>query len=213
MIVEMDKIEKIERIEQLFKRRYRIKKLVNLLISIVIVILGVLSVIYIWKFDREGVLIYDSRNQVRVFKVDGEKIVVKRYHRSLFHQRIDYTFRSPSEAKRAYTYALKLLELQINTPEPIACIEGYHWGLYKEGFFVSAFCGDPDARILREEWEEHDDLFNALAHFLVDMHEKGFMHGDTNLSNFLYRKDEKSPTGYCITTIDINRSRFVVDPS
>ena len=165
------------------------------------------------RFDREGLLIYDSRNQVRVFKVDGEKIVVKHYHRSLFHQRIDYTFRRPSKAKRAYTYALKLLELQINTPEPIACIEGYHWGLYKEGFFVSAFCGDPDARILREEWEEHDDLFNALAHFLVDMHEKGFMHGDTNLSNFLYRKDEKSPTGYCITTIDINRSRFVENPS
>ena len=63
--MEMDKIEKIERIEQLFKRRYRIKKLVNLLISIVIVILGVLSVIYIWKFDREGVLTF------RWMTVDG----------------------------------------------------------------------------------------------------------------------------------------------
>ena len=78
------------------------------------------------KFDREGVLIYDSRNQVRVFKVDGEKIVVKRYHRSLFHQRIDYTFRRPSKAKRAYTYALKLLELFsflpfVVTPMPVYC--------------------------------------------------------------------------------------------
>jgi tRNA A-37 threonylcarbamoyl transferase component Bud32 len=165
------------------------------------------------KFDREGMLIYDSRNQVRVFKVDGMKYVVKRFHRSPFHQRFDYTFRRPSKAKRAYTFALKLQELHINTPEPIACIEGYSWGLYKQGYFVSAYCGDPDARILREEWEGHDDLFKALAHFLVDMHEKGFMHGDTNLSNFLYREDKASPTGYCITTIDINRSKFVENPS
>ena len=165
------------------------------------------------KFDKEGMLIYDSRNQVRVFKVDGEKIVVKRFHRPLFTQRFDYTFVRPSKAKRAYTYAHRLRELHINTPEPIACVEGYHWGLYKEGYVVSAYCGDPDARILREEWEEHDALFKALAHFLVDMHEKGFMHGDTNLSNFLYREDPQSPTGYCITTIDINRSKFVENPT
>ena len=166
------------------------------------------------RFDREGVLIYDSRNMVRVFKQeDGEKIVVKRFRHAPFHQRFDYTFRRPSKAKRAYTYALKLQELHINTPEPIACIEGYQWGLYEQGYFVSAYCGDPDARILREEWEEHDDLFHALAHFLVDMHEKGFMHGDTNLSNFLYREDKNSPTGYHITTIDINRSKFVENPS
>ena len=59
------------------------------------------------KFDREGMLIYDSRNKVRVMKVDDEKIVVKRFHRSPFHQRFDYTFRRPSKAKRAYTFALK----------------------------------------------------------------------------------------------------------
>ena len=166
------------------------------------------------KFDREGVLIYDSRNQVRVFKLEsGENIVVKRFHPPLFHQRFDYTFRRPSKAKRAYTYALKLQELGISTPDPIACIEGYHGGLYKQGYIVTTYCGDPDARILREEWERHDDLFDALAHFLVDMHEKGFLHGDTNLSNFLYREDKESSTGYHLTTIDINRSKFVENPS
>ena len=49
------------------------------------------------RFDKEGMLIYDSRNQVRVFKVDGEKIVVKRFHRPLFTQRFDYTFVRPSK--------------------------------------------------------------------------------------------------------------------
>ena len=47
----------------------------------------------------------------------------------------------------------------------------------------------------------------------MKMHEKGFFHGDTNLSNFLYRKDATAPQGYIITTIDINRSLFVEGPS
>ena len=53
---------------------------------------------------------------------------------------------------------------------------------------------------------------SAFVHFLVDMHEKGFVHGDTNLSNFLYRADT-SPMKYHITTIDINRSHFSSAPS
>ena len=165
------------------------------------------------KFDREGMLIYDSRNTVRIFKNDDEKIVVKRFRHSMLHQRFDYTFVRPSKSKRAYTYALKLLELGISTPVPIACIEEYHWGLFYRGYLVSTYCGDPDMRLLRDELEGHDDLINALAHFLVNMHEKGFFHGDTNLSNFMYRKDPDSPTGYHITTIDINRSTFVENPS
>jgi tRNA A-37 threonylcarbamoyl transferase component Bud32 len=103
--------------------------------------------------------------------------------------------------------------MDISTPQPIACIEEYHSGLFCLGYLVSTFCGDPDLRLLREEPEGHDDLVDALAHFLVRMHEKGFMHGDTNLSNFLYREDKGLPLGYHITTIDINRSHFVDNPS
>ena len=164
------------------------------------------------KFDFEGFLIYDGRNQVRVFHETGEKIVVKRFHKPYYHQRFDYTFMRPSKARRAYTYGLQLLEKNICTPEPIACVEEYKFGLFYRCYLVSTFCGDPDARVLREEPEGHDDLVDAIAHFLVDMHEKGFLHGDTNLSNFLYRKDEKTG-GYHITTIDINRSRFVENPT
>jgi tRNA A-37 threonylcarbamoyl transferase component Bud32 len=164
-------------------------------------------------FDSEGMLVYDSRNTVRVFSVNGEKIVVKRFRRPMCHQRLDYTFLRPSKCKRAYTYGLKLLEMDISTPQPIACIEEYRSGLFCIGYLVSTFCGDPDLRLLREEPEGHDDLVDALAHFLVRMHEKGFMHGDTNLSNFLYREDKGLPLGYHITTIDINRSHFVDNPS
>ncbi len=163
-------------------------------------------------FDTEGELIYDQRNKVRLFTIDGQTIVVKRFKRPMLHQRIDYTFIRPSKAKRAYLYAMRLKELDIATPEAIACIEEKRGGLFCFGYFVSAYCGDPDCRILREEPQSHDALISSLAHFIADMHQKGFLHGDTNLSNFLYRKD--SSTGaYRITTIDINRSHFTPTPS
>lgn len=165
------------------------------------------------NFDCDGMLIYDSRNKVRIFAVKGQKVVVKRFHVPYFHQRFDYTFVRPSKARRAYTYGLRLQELGICTPEPIACVEEYSFGLFRQGYLLSTFCGDKDARVIRDELDGHDGLIDALAHFLVDMHEKGFLHGDTNLSNFLYREDDASPTGYHITTIDINRSCFVEKPT
>ena len=165
------------------------------------------------SFENDGLLIYDSRNKVRIYTVKGERIVVKQFRIPYFHQRFDYTFVRPSKAKRAYTYGLQLLERGISTPEPIACVEEFHFGLFRQGYLVTTCCVDPDLRVIRDEPDGHDDLIEALAHFLVEMHEKGFLHGDTNLSNFLYREDKSSPTGYHITTIDINRSRFVEKPT
>ena len=57
--------DRIERIEQSFKRRYRIKKLVNLLLSALIAVSGILSVLFIWSYDRDGLLTF------RWMTVDG----------------------------------------------------------------------------------------------------------------------------------------------
>ena len=161
------------------------------------------------QFDVSGRLIYDKRNKVRDIEILGQHFIVKRFKHPLFHQRIDYTLCRPSKARRAYTFALRLAQLGISTPTAVACVETYEWGIFSDGYVVTMPCFDPDMRILRTEPDSHPDLVRALMTFIVDMHQKGFMHGDTNLSNFLYRTDPTSPTGYHITTIDINRSRFV----
>lgn len=162
-------------------------------------------------FDHEGTIIHDKRNKVRTFEVNGMTLVVKRYKKPMLHQRIDYTLVRPSKALRAYTFALRLDELAIATPEAIACIEKYCGGLFCQGYFVSAFNGDKNLRILQEE--DNKELTRALAAFIIDCHSKGFMHGDTNLSNYLYHKDSSAPYGYFISTIDINRSHFKANPS
>ena len=164
-------------------------------------------------FDTVGQLIYDARNQVRILELDGLRMVAKRFKRPMLHQRIDYTFIRPSKARRAYTYGLRFLELGISTPQPIAYIETYGHGLYTDGYLVTAYCPDSDMRLLREESDSHPELVTALMTFIVDMHCKGCLHGDTNLSNFLYHADKESPTGYALTTIDINRSHFIPQPT
>ena len=161
-------------------------------------------------FETEGEVVYNARNQVRLFTVDGMKLAVKRFKKPMLHQRLDYTVFRPSKAKRAYLYGIKLLELGISTPTPIADIETFCKGLFCQGFLVTEYCGDPDARILREEPEGHAELVEAIAKYLVDCHEKGFIHGDTNLTNFLYHREGGA---YHISTIDINRSRFSPNPS
>jgi len=164
-------------------------------------------------FDREGMLVYDQHHQVRIFKEHDEKIAVKRFHRVKFSKRFRYTFSLPSKAKRAYNYGMKLLEMGISTVTPIAYIEEKKWGLFRRGYLVTAYCADPDARVLRDEWETRGDLIDALVHFLIEMHKKGIMHGNTHLSNFFYREDKNSPYGYYITTLNLHRTRFLDKPT
>ena len=159
-------------------------------------------------FDQEGTIIYNSRNQVRLFVVGGETLVVKRYKIPMFHQRVAYTWFRPSKARRAYLFGLRLLEAGIDTPKPVACIEEYHCGLFRVGWFVSSYCPDANARSLRDDVHPDPNLLSAIAQCLVRMHEHGILHGDTNLSNFLYREDASETFGYHITTIDVNRSTF-----
>jgi predicted unusual protein kinase regulating ubiquinone biosynthesis (AarF/ABC1/UbiB family) len=53
-------------------------------------------------------------------------------------------------------------------------------------------------------------LFDAYVGFLVEMHDKGFMHGDQNLSNILFWKEGQA---YRFEVIDINRSHFISNPT
>lgn len=164
-------------------------------------------------YDREGILIHDSRDQLRIMKDQGKAMVVKRFCRLKWKERFDCTFSHTSKAQTAYANALKLLELGISTPEPIAYIEEYKYGLLRQDFLVMNYYSEDDTRLLRDEPGKHEALMDALVQFLVEMHEKGFLHGNASLANFLYREDAAAPTGYRITTIAIESAKWVENPS
>ena len=163
------------------------------------------------NFDNTGKVLHQGRNQVKAFQVEGYNIVVKRYKRPNLIQRVIYTFFRPSKACRAYNFAFQIQNLGINTPEAIAYIEINRHGLFSDSYFVSLQCEDaPLFPILVNTPLYDKKLARNLALHIVELHKRGFFHGDLNLANILYREDNGSTY---FTFIDTNRSHFIKQPS
>lgn len=161
-------------------------------------------------FANKGELLYDKRNKIRRFYVNGEPIIVKKFKRPHIIQRITYTFFKKSKAERAYLYAAKFREQGFETPHEIAFIEIKSNGLFTDSYFVSAECSDPSMKQLLNNEHFEEKPANELAAYLAELHQKGILHGDINLSNILYRIENGQ---YLFTLIDINRSQFIPSAS
>ena len=158
-------------------------------------------------FDQEGELVYAGRNQLKCYSVEGYDIIVKRYKVPHLINRIAYTFFRPSKAKRAYEYALKLLDLGVNTPAPIAYIEQKSFGLLNHGYFISIYEKDyTDIRPLMTGVQTNDALLQELAIYIAEFHNKGVLHFDMSPGNILYKKVDNH---FQFTLIDINRMQFL----
>lgn len=182
------------------------------------------------SFDSEGTLLYQGRNAVKRYQTNGTDLVVKRYKRPNFIQRLVYAYFKRSKTARAYDYAALLREKGIDTPHEVAYIETFEKGLFATGYFVSLYCSDPPVSVQLdvEEFnlkfsnpltgnvaatfpagqvkEFNYSLADSLAAFFVELHAKGILHGDLNLSNILYHQEEDGKYHFCV--IDTNRSVF-----
>lgn len=181
-------------------------------------------------FDSEGTLLYQGRNVVKRYQVNGIDLVVKRYKHPNIIQRIVYTYFRRSKAARAYGYAALLREKGIDTPHEVAYIETFKKGLFTTGYFVSLYYSYPPTSVLlnvkelnlkfsnpptsnvtttfpaNQTKEFNYPLANSLAAFFVELHSKGILHGDLNLSNILYYQGKDENYHFCV--IDTNRSIF-----
>lgn len=161
-------------------------------------------------FANEGELLYDKRNKIRRFYMNGEPIIVKKFKQPHLIQRITYTFFKKSKAERAYLYAAKLREQGFETPHEIAFIEIKSNGLFTDSYFVSTECRDASMKQLLNKEHFEEKPADELAAYLAKLHQKGILHGDINLSNILYRIEDGQ---YFFTLIDTNRSQFIPSPS
>lgn len=159
-------------------------------------------------FDKQGELIYDARNQIRVLTADnGQKICVKRFHAPRFLNKYIYRFLRDSKAKRAYENGLYLLAHQINTPDPVGYIEQYNGG----GLGVSFLITLPSTlkRLHREFTLDYkpelDETIAPLARFTAHMHDEGILHLDFSPGNILW---DKIDGVYRFEIIDNNRIVF-----
>lgn len=157
---------------------------------------------------QEGKLIYQGRNEVRLFEETGRTFVVKRYKRLYLHQRFFYTFFGQSKARRAFDYAIRLRALGVDTPDPVAYIEeNGSCGLFSIGYFVSGYVTDGNLKYLEQTPSAvRREIVSGFASLLAGLHRMGFLHGDLNLSNILCRREVDGSYHFCL--IDINRSTW-----
>ena len=158
-------------------------------------------------FAKEGVTIYKSRNEIKVFEFNGLQINVKQYRKPSLLNRLIYTFIRPSKGLRAFNYAQILTEKGFSTPEPIAYIVYKKHNIIAESYFISI-----QSQLSRTMYEfgtskmkGKEDVVKALGQFTARMHEAGIYHRDYSPGNILFDKVD-GEIQFCL--VDINRMDF-----
>ncbi len=159
------------------------------------------------EFEHFGEAVYKARNELKSYNAENTSIIVKSYKKPHFINRIAYTFFRQSKAKRAYDYALRLLELGIQSPEPIAYIITKSKGLIEKSYFISVFEKDYlDVRNYMSGDEKDENLLKSMARYIAYFHNKGVLHLDMSPGNILFKKCGNE---FVFTLIDINRMMFL----
>ena len=159
------------------------------------------------RFSEAGTLLYDERNVIREFDIEGQRVVVKRFRRPNWVQRVAYTYFCKGKARRAYEHGQELLRRGINTPQPLAYIELRSAGLLCDSYYVCGWDGHPPIADLLNRVEEFDrPLARDFALFAAQLHRLGILHHDLNSTNTLYERQDNG--SYTFSVIDINRMDF-----
>ncbi len=155
------------------------------------------------RFEALTDVLYDVRNVIKTDEVGGIKLVIKSYHRIYLTNRIRYTFFHPSKAKRAFDHGIQLIQNGFLTPDPVAYIESYEYGLLSRSFFI---CLYTDFTLLSSHLTDYDpELMKDLAKFTFDLHHHGIYHMDYSNGNILCKKENGH---FKFSLIDNNRMKF-----
>lgn len=150
----------------------------------------------------------NKRNVVERVVIEGKAYVVKRYKRPQLINKIAYRFFRKSKARRAYEYALQLLENGVDTPRPVAYFETYANGLFDTGYFISEYMPHRLLNTLFDSdvsAEERRSVLCDFIDYLGALHSAGIVPMDLNAGNVFYHKQG---AGYKFALTDINRMKF-----
>lgn len=158
-------------------------------------------------FNSNQDTIHKARNELKIIEINGIRCVVKSFKIPHFINRVAYSFFREGKAKKSYLNALKLNELNVNTPEAIGVIEFFGSSLLKNSYFISIY--EPYDFTIREVFhhkvKEHETILKQFANFSYDLHKKGVWHVDYSLGNILITKKDAI---YKFSLVDINRMEF-----
>jgi hypothetical protein len=158
-------------------------------------------------FSNSDKSIHKARNELKIIEIDSVKYVIKSFKVPHIINRVAYTYFRKGKAKKSYLNAIKLLNLGINTPEPIGVIEFFNFNLLSESYFISLY--EPYDFTIREVFHhninEYKLILKEFAKFTYDIHKHGIWHEDYSLGNILITQKN---TNYKFSLVDINRMKF-----
>lgn len=159
------------------------------------------------RFEREGTVIYDARNQIRVIEHNGLVINAKRYCVPRLFNRVVYSFLRQPKAVRAYQNALCLQQMGITTPTPIAYILCGR-RLLGESYLVTIQSALPRNfyEFRHHSLQGYESIVRQFARFTADIHQKGVLHLDYSPGNILFDVDANGQAQFLL--VDINRMQF-----
>lgn len=157
------------------------------------------------RYDTSGEVLYQARNQLRLFTLDGHRLVLKKFGNNWAKKLLSLVKRS--KAQKSYRNGVALSLLNFLTPTPIGYVERRSWmGFVREAYYLSAYIPHPPlADCYNDECSFDRTVLAGFARFVARLHEAGILHHDLNASNVRYEWTDGEVRYWLI---DINRMRF-----
>lgn len=149
-----------------------------------------------------------ARNAIKAFDLQGERVTVKRFKVPNAINKFAYKFLRKSKAERSFTYANKLLELGIGTPQPIAYYEETSAIAFLKSYYVCAFVdADFTFRELITDTSIPDvnEILREFTRFTFQLHENNVLFKDHSPGNTLIKRTSEGIEFYLV---DLNRMEF-----
>jgi len=164
---------------------------------------------FIQNFETEGTPFADQqRNSLKLFKLNEDTVNIKSFKVPNIFNQIAYKFFRKSKAQRSFEYGIKLQELGIGTPEPIAFYEFKTPFLFKKSYYISKQLEcDLTYRELTKDlnYSDHESILRAFTRFTFSLHEKNINFLDHSPGNTLIVKESET---YNFFLVDLNRMKF-----
>ena len=131
-------------------------------------------------FFKDGETIYQGRNILKKYDIQGYRLIVKRFKRPNIINQIVYSFFRRSKARRSFDYSLEVQKRGFGVADPIAYIEIKHGGLLTDSYYISLYMERMEE--LREYMAvyraEDRELRLAFARFTAQLHKAEILHVD-----------------------------------
>lgn len=160
-------------------------------------------------FNNIGKVIQDHRNVIKKITNEHGSFVVKDYKGMYFFNRLGYSLFSLSKSQKSYRNSEFLNKHGVLTPQHIAWIDIYSYGLLQRSFFVSELqpyetfkqflsktpIGSPPRKTLYEDF----------LTFIIKLHTIGIYHDDFSITNVLIIPRAE---GFAFSLVDLNRMSY-----